>query len=119
MKLRLKECRIAAGKTQSDIAQIIGITRAAYSNIETGKREPDFKSVNTLADYFNVSVDYLLGREDIQKRPATVTDDEPMSPLDSRLIEIIRQLTPENKRKLADQLEFLLHFQEQPPDSRQ
>ena len=36
---------------------------------ETGKREPDFETTKRIADYFGVSVDYLLGREDTQKAP--------------------------------------------------
>ena len=64
MNLRFKECRKSLGKTQADIAALIGITRGAYANIETGRREPDFATLSTLADYFNVSIDYLLGREE-------------------------------------------------------
>lgn len=58
----LKELRIKQGYTQSDIAKILGISRAAYTNIENGKREPDFDTLNKLSDIFNVPSDYLLSR---------------------------------------------------------
>lgn len=58
----LKELRTKHGYTQNEIAKILGISRAAYTNIENGKREPDFDTLNKLCDIFNVSSDYLLGR---------------------------------------------------------
>ena len=61
--LRLKELRKARNETQADIAEVIGITRAAYANIENGRREPDFETLILLSDHFEVSVDYILGRE--------------------------------------------------------
>lgn len=104
MKLRLKECRKMSGKTQVEIAQLIGITRAAYSNIENGRREPDFASLNTLADYFDVTVDYLLGREQNEK-PATKNDDGP------REIPGYDKLTPANRAAIDQLIENLLKSQ--------
>lgn len=60
--IRFKECRNKKGVTQQDVADVLNITRAGYSNIENGKREPDYESLCKLADYFEVSIDYLLGR---------------------------------------------------------
>ena len=62
--MRLKEIRKASGETQAAIAEVIGVTRAAYANIENGKREPDFKALLKLADYFDVTLDYLFGRSE-------------------------------------------------------
>lgn len=58
----LKELRTKHGYTQNEIAKILGISRAAYTNIENGKREPDFDTLNKLSNIFNVSSDYLIGR---------------------------------------------------------
>lgn len=58
----LKELRTKHGYTQNEIAKMLGISRAAYTNIENGKREPDFDTLNKLSNIFNVSSDYLLGR---------------------------------------------------------
>lgn len=48
--------------TQKDIAEKLNITQRAYSGYETGTREPDIQTILNIAEYFNISVDYLLGR---------------------------------------------------------
>lgn len=47
--------------TQKAVASHLGISRQAYANYETGAREPDIATLRALADFFEVSVDYLLG----------------------------------------------------------
>jgi len=61
---RLKEIRINKNAVRKDIAEYLGITVRAYQHYETGTRYPDFQGINKLADYFEVSTDYLLGRSD-------------------------------------------------------
>lgn len=61
---RLSRLRKEMKKTQEDISKIIGITRPAYTAYERGTRNPDFDTLLKLADYFDVSVDYLLGQTD-------------------------------------------------------
>ncbi|WP_409370291.1 helix-turn-helix domain-containing protein [Lysinibacillus sp. 38-6] len=63
---RLKYLRKSNNKTQQDIADILGITRPAYTAYEQGKRNPDYEILEKIADYYNVSIDYLLGRTDNQ-----------------------------------------------------
>lgn len=65
--MRFKELRIKNNLTQLDIAEYLGITRAAYTNIENGKRETDYKTLDKLARLFNVSIDYLLEFSDEKK----------------------------------------------------
>jgi len=45
---------------------LLGITRPAYTAYEMGKRQPDYETLIKLADYFNVTVDYLLGRTEFR-----------------------------------------------------
>jgi transcriptional regulator with XRE-family HTH domain len=68
MKLgkRLKELREEKGLLQKDVAKYLKITTSAYGYYEQGKRDPDTETLQKLADFFNVSVDYLLGRTDIK-----------------------------------------------------
>lgn len=47
--------------TQQQVADYLGISRQAYSNYESGKREPDYETLLKLGEYFNCSIDYLLG----------------------------------------------------------
>ena len=61
--LRLKELRNNKGLSQAAIAERFGITQQAYANYERGTRQPDYDTLNKLADFFGVTVDYLLGRE--------------------------------------------------------
>jgi len=60
---RVKELRKAKGVTQRAIAEVLGITEQAYQKYEYGKREPNHKNTIKLADFFDVTVDYLLGRD--------------------------------------------------------
>ena len=60
---RLKECRKKINKTQRDVSDDLGLTERGYQNYELGKREPNHETTVKIADYFEVSVDYLLGRE--------------------------------------------------------
>ncbi|NEW07142.1 helix-turn-helix transcriptional regulator [Paenibacillus sp. SYP-B3998] len=50
--------------TQEELANKLGISRAALSHYETSRREPDYDTINKVASFFKVSVDYLLGRTD-------------------------------------------------------
>lgn len=59
---RLKNLRKEKELTQTQLAKMIGISRGALSLYETGKREPDYCTLQKFADFFNVSTDYLLGR---------------------------------------------------------
>lgn len=64
---KLKELRKQKGLTQTQVAQYIGISQNNYSYWENGKVKIDNDSLQKLADLFDVSVDYLLGRE--EKKP--------------------------------------------------
>ena len=61
---RLSELREKLNLSQKEVAHDLGITPQAISLYETGKREPKLETWKELANYFNVSVPYLLGLED-------------------------------------------------------
>lgn len=61
---RLKELRIDAGLSQQQLAKNTGISQTALANWELNQRTPNLDLVIVLADYFNVSIDYLAGRVD-------------------------------------------------------
>ena len=63
----LKELRKSAGLLQKDVAAFLGIDRTTYVKYENGQSEPPFETLTRLADYFHVSVDYLLGGK--EKKP--------------------------------------------------
>jgi transcriptional regulator with XRE-family HTH domain len=59
---RLTELREKQGYTQEDLAKLLKVSRSTVSMYEQGKREPNFKMQETIADFFNVNIDYLVGR---------------------------------------------------------
>lgn len=62
MKTTLFELRKAKGLLQKDVAQACGMSTRAYGSYEADEREPSLSALNTLADFFGVTVDELLGR---------------------------------------------------------
>lgn len=59
----LRSLRLERGLTQDELSKDIGIKRSAISMYENGKREPSFKTLEMFADYFNVDMNYLLGKQ--------------------------------------------------------
>lgn len=68
---RITELRESKSLTQEQLSTRLGISRAALSHYEKNRREPDFETLIKLADEFQVSIDYLLGRT---KRPEMTLD---------------------------------------------
>lgn len=62
--MRLRELRKARGISQLKLAMDLNTNQNTISRYETGEREPGIAELIMLADYFNVSVDYLLKRTD-------------------------------------------------------
>lgn len=62
--VRLKELRLEEHLTQAELAAIIGISKSTISMYENGNREPDFETLESFADYFNVDMNYLTGYTD-------------------------------------------------------
>ena len=60
---RIKELRERAGKQQKELAIDLGVSQPTVSDWESGRKIPSAKSTSKLADYFQVPIDYLLGRE--------------------------------------------------------
>jgi transcriptional regulator with XRE-family HTH domain len=61
---RLAGLRKKKGKLQAEVAKDIGVARATYGAYEQNKREPDLDTLEKLANYYDVSIDYLLARID-------------------------------------------------------
>ncbi len=74
--MRIRELRIKSGYNQKEFAAILNVAPNTYNQWETGKREPDYEMLKKIADYFNVSVDYLLGREEAEKSPIGIKPTE-------------------------------------------
>lgn len=73
---RLKELRENKQLKQSDLANDLGIGRTTLSHYELNNREPDFNTLEKIANYFDVSIDYLLGRTDLKSFNSQIMIDD-------------------------------------------
>lgn len=88
---RLRELRNATKKQQKEIAETLGLSTSAYSNYELGLREPSYDILQKLADYFGVSVDYLLGRDE-QDTPSIFDTYTNIRPVTRRRIPMLGEI---------------------------
>lgn len=74
----LKQLRKKNKLTQMELAQHLNISKSAVSMYENGNREPDFETLEAIADFFNVNMDFLLGKstDEVQTIAAHHDDDE-------------------------------------------
>lgn len=105
---RIAALREKSKLTQEELAAKIGISRASLSHYEKNRRDPDYTVLTRLADFFRVSVDYMLGRSD---DPTGIQDTtvkelaENLELTDAQLLENFsftvdgRRLTPEESRR--------------------
>ena len=91
---KLKVLRNNKGLTQSELAQHLGVTQQAVGRWEKGLTSPDYETLKLLASFFNVSTDYLLGRES-----TTGTNDD-IDGLSQFLLENLFKDDPESRAKL-------------------
>ena len=106
--LKLKILREKTTKSKQDVADFLGVSRPTYTRYENGEREPDYKTLSNLAQYFDVSVDYLLGLTD-QKKPVA-NDEQKLSTNEKLILKLYDSLDEKSKAKaegflaaLADQ----------------
>jgi len=67
---RLKLLREEKQLYQKDLAKALDLSRSTITAYESGKREPDQNTLNRIANLFDVSVDYLMGRTEFRKFPS-------------------------------------------------
>lgn len=102
----IKTLRKQNNLSQSDFATAMGYSRPLIANWERNERDPDTQALLKIANYFNVSLDYLLGREDYYGNPyyknSNLSKSTPNSlPNDEQLLlDYYRRLAPKNKTML-------------------
>lgn len=65
---KLKRLRLSKGITQSQLAEVLNIQPNSVQRLEYGTARPSLNTIIALADYFDVSLDYLVGRSDEPER---------------------------------------------------
>lgn len=97
---RIKELRKERGMKQSELAKVLHISQQAIGSWETGRTIPGADTLNDLADIFNVTTDYLLGRpnkQETKKDDVELSDDDVImtwrgKPLSDEDRELIRRI---------------------------
>jgi len=85
-----RRLKLLRGKrTQNVIAKAVNVSRARYSHYENARSEPDTETLEKLADYFNVTTDYLLGRtEEI----SPIDNSNDASPFEPQLVAFFKEV---------------------------
>ncbi|WP_219716762.1 helix-turn-helix domain-containing protein, partial [Clostridioides difficile] len=96
----LKDLRIKKGLTQEQVAKDLMTTKVSISRYENGTREPKIEMLDSLSNYYNVSVDYLLGKTSIENY---ITTDEI-----SKIIKSYESLPKEAQEHINSYIEFLV-----------
>ncbi|MBE2905366.1 helix-turn-helix transcriptional regulator [Anoxybacillus flavithermus] len=119
---RLKRLRLEKKLTQEELGKKINVTKVSISGYENGNRTPDTETLQKLADFFNVTTDYLLGRTDDPNPPES--DNEELGTL-ARINQLIKEygieqmgffdiekwkhLTEEEIREIIQHFEWVAH----------
>ena len=72
----IRDLRKLKKMSQSELAKVVGVSQTTVTAWETGKAEPSSSAISSLADYFNVTTDYLLGRPEKKDDDAKTADIE-------------------------------------------
>lgn len=113
---KIRELRKNLGLTQADLAKILNVSDRSVGFYETGERDPDTNTLKKLADYFNVSIDYLLGFSEGNKEKSVNLDEKypPVTDVEEAMKVIMSQqglmlkgelLTDEDKIILANSIQ--------------
>lgn len=116
--IRIRELREEKGMQQKELAIDLCVTQPTISDWESGRKTPSARSTQKLADYFNVSIDYLLDRTDQKETPARIEGDgqAPIDEkrLDEQLVQRLCSLTPEEQGKVDAFIQGLLSSRQKP-----
>ena len=113
---RLKSLRNRKGLSQAEFAKQIGVSKSSVNMYERGEREPNFETLETIADYFNVDLDYLMGKSEIENRARAAII--PFKPDDRNVLRLAGRDGSYLERTLTDdQLRALTAILDQMPDA--
>lgn len=108
---RIYDLRKEKGLTQLELAKALDVTQTAVSHWETGKNMPDTQQAITLADIFEVSIDYLLGQSDGRSTASESNGADPATIFSSQLIAAYGStppnLTDDDMADIADYIRFV------------
>lgn len=108
--MKIRELRLKKGLTMKQLGEILSVAESTISLYERGKRQPDFETLKRIADFFDVSIDYLLSdenqtpasQESIPKAALPGTNDE-LSKSRRKLLQLF-EIIPEDQLEKAYQI---------------
>lgn len=93
---RLRELRQRKSMTQEALAEALNVKKSTISMYENGYREPDHEMLEQIADYFNVDIDYLMGRSNMITRIEKIDMDT------QAIIDGVKRLAPKDKEYVTE-----------------
>lgn len=88
--IRLKELRKEASKTQQEVASYLGMTQAGYQKYENMLTEPNIENLIKLADFYNVSLDFLVDRP--------FNNSVYLNDIEKSMLEMFREMSKDNQK---------------------
>lgn len=88
---RMKELRQSKGLRQSDVADILGTSQQSYQRYENETGEPNIAALIKLADFYGVTIDYLLGRDAIAPKFEKIEVKQRLAEIEKAEREIMEQ----------------------------
>lgn len=107
MLVRLRSLRERAGISQKTLAEHIGVSQQSINKYENHKIEPDIGTLIRIADYFETSVDYIIGHSGVDRPAETPTACE-LSFNEMKWMEMYRKLSPKEKQSIVAVMENYL-----------
>ena len=101
---RIKELREAKGLNQQGLALKLNLSQSTISYYETGERKPDLDALLRMSDFFDVSVDFLIGKSNIRKY--SIIDDKDADSIN--FIDMYSKLTLIQKKHVSAFVQGLL-----------
>lgn len=87
---KLKELRLSLGKSGEEMSKILNISNPAYYKYENGKAEPSIENLIKLADFYNVSLDYLVNRP--------FNNSVYLNDVERSMLEMFREMSKDNQK---------------------
>lgn len=109
---RIVELRKKHKLTQEEFAKRVKVTRSALSQYEIGTRNPDYETLQRIADKFNVSIDYLMGRVDNPDQEVSLYSqltEEQKTEVDKMIDEKLKVMTEEEKKFFLEMLQRMVN----------
>lgn len=112
--IRLRELRQSRDISMQKLSEYVGKSKSSINMYERGEREPGLDMLEAIADFFNVDLDYLLGKSDIPNRALTNSYNTPDIPSPSEvdpdmfILHMYKQLDLEDKAEIRGEMKQML-----------